>query len=126
MPLYENESQDFSRRLLLLGGLQGGLFLVLAGRLQYLQVARSDVYATLAEAIGSIFRKSQRRVGALSIAMENCWPIMTAIFKSALCPSGSVISTSRCKTWHKFSTLMQPTVIKFGAGLSAIRLLSRW
>ena len=50
MPLYENESQDFSRRLLLLGGLQGGLFLVLAGRLQYLQVARSDVYATLAEA----------------------------------------------------------------------------
>jgi penicillin-binding protein 2 len=50
MSLYEREGQDFSRRLLLLGGLQGGLFAVLAGRLQFLQIARSDVYATLAEA----------------------------------------------------------------------------
>ena len=50
MSIYDTEGQDFSRRLVLLGGLQGGLFLVLAGRLQFLQVARSDVYATLAEA----------------------------------------------------------------------------
>ena len=50
MSLYDTEGRDFSRRLLLLGGLQGGLFLVLAGRLQFLQIARSDVYATLAEA----------------------------------------------------------------------------
>ena len=50
MPLYETEGQFFSRRLLLLGGLQGGLFLLLAGRLQFLQIARSDVYSTLAEA----------------------------------------------------------------------------
>ena len=50
MSIYDTEGQDFSRRLLILGGLQAGLFLVLAGRLQFLQVARSDVYATLAEA----------------------------------------------------------------------------
>ncbi|MDB2462455.1 penicillin-binding protein 2, partial [Alphaproteobacteria bacterium] len=50
MSLYDTEGQGFSRRLLLLGGLQGGLFVVLAGRLQFLQIARSDVYATLAEA----------------------------------------------------------------------------
>ena len=50
MSLYDTEGRNFSRRLLLLGGLQGGLFLVLAGRLQFLQIARSDVYATLAEA----------------------------------------------------------------------------
>ena len=50
MSLYDTEGRDFSRRLLLLGGLQGGLFAVLAGRLQFLQIARSDVYATLAEA----------------------------------------------------------------------------
>ena len=50
MSIYDTEGQDFSRRLLILGGLQGGLFLVLAGRLQFLQVARSDVYANLAEA----------------------------------------------------------------------------
>ena len=50
MSIYDMEGQKFSRRLLLLGGLQGGLFLVLGGRLQFLQVARSDVYETLAEA----------------------------------------------------------------------------
>ena len=32
MSIYDTEGQDFSRRLVLLGGLQGGLFLVLAGR----------------------------------------------------------------------------------------------
>ena len=50
MALYDTEEQGFSRRLVLLGGLQAGLFTVLAGRLQFLQIARSDVYATLAEA----------------------------------------------------------------------------
>lgn len=50
MAMFENEGSNFSRRLVLLGGMQTALFLVLAGRLQYLQIARSDTYSTLAEA----------------------------------------------------------------------------
>lgn len=50
MSFFQNEEQEFSRRLFVLGGSQLALFAVIAGRLQYLQVARSDEYATLAEA----------------------------------------------------------------------------
>ena len=50
MALYENETGLFSRRMLVLGGAQASLFALLVGRLQYLQVMQSDVYATLAEA----------------------------------------------------------------------------
>ena len=59
MSISDTEGQNFSRRLLMLGGLQAGLFLVLAGRLQFLQVARSDVYATIDEANRvNIYQKS--------------------------------------------------------------------
>ena len=50
MALFENESGSFSRRLFTLGGMQASLFALLAGRLQYLQISKSDDYATLAEA----------------------------------------------------------------------------
>ncbi|MEK9661510.1 MAG: penicillin-binding protein 2 [Alphaproteobacteria bacterium] len=46
----DNEQQRiFSRRAMLLGGVQVGLMSVLAGRLYYLQVLQSDRYRTLAE-----------------------------------------------------------------------------
>ncbi len=50
MSLYQRDENKFSRRLLLLGASQLALFTVIAGRLQYLQVARSEEYETLAEA----------------------------------------------------------------------------
>ena len=50
MSFYQTEEQKFSRRLFVLGGTQVGLFAIIAGRLQYLQIARADEYATLAEA----------------------------------------------------------------------------
>ena len=50
MSFYQNDDHKFSRRLFLLGGSQVLLFTVIGGRLQYLQVAKSDEYATLAEA----------------------------------------------------------------------------
>lgn len=50
MSLYQKDENRFSRRLLLLGASQFALFTVIAGRLQYLQVARSEEYETLAEA----------------------------------------------------------------------------
>jgi len=52
MPLKheDNErSRAFTRRALLLGGAQGLLFSVLAGRMYYLQILESDRYAMLAE-----------------------------------------------------------------------------
>ena len=51
MPLFDNNDDGmFSRRHLILAAAQGGLFAILAGRLQYLQVAQSETYSTLAEA----------------------------------------------------------------------------
>ncbi len=44
------EEFSFSRRSLIIGAAQVGLFGVLIGRLQYLQIAQSDTYATLADA----------------------------------------------------------------------------
>ncbi|MEC7154860.1 MAG: penicillin-binding protein 2, partial [Pseudomonadota bacterium] len=46
---FEDDATTFTRRGLVLGVSQIALFSLLAGRLQYLQVARSDLYATLAE-----------------------------------------------------------------------------
>ena len=69
----------FSRRLLMLGGLQAGLFLVLAGRLQFLQVARSDVYATLAEANRVNISQISHCAGVSLTAAANYWPIMITI-----------------------------------------------
>ena len=46
---FEDDATTFTRRGLVLGVSQVALFSLLAGRLQYLQVARSDLYATLAE-----------------------------------------------------------------------------
>ena len=50
MSFYQKDDNKFSRRLFLLGGSQLALFAVIGGRLQYLQVAKSDEFATLAEA----------------------------------------------------------------------------
>lgn len=50
MSLFESDDRLFSRRHLILAAAQGGLFAVLAGRLQYLQVSQSETYSTLAEA----------------------------------------------------------------------------
>ena len=44
------EEFSFSRRSLIIGAAQVGLFGVLIGSLQYLQIAQSDTYATLADA----------------------------------------------------------------------------
>lgn len=44
------EELSFSRRSLIIGAAQLGLFGVLIGRLQYLQIAQSETYATLADA----------------------------------------------------------------------------
>ncbi len=44
------EERSFSRRSLILGGAQLGLFGLLIGRLQYLQIAQRDKYTTLANA----------------------------------------------------------------------------
>ena len=46
---FEDDATTFTRRGLVLGVSQIALFSLLAGRLQYLQVSRSDLYATLAE-----------------------------------------------------------------------------
>ena len=46
----DKEDISFSRRSLIFAGAQIGLFGLLAGRLQYLQVQQSDIYATMAEA----------------------------------------------------------------------------
>ncbi|RCL85313.1 MAG: hypothetical protein DBW64_01450, partial [PS1 clade bacterium] len=46
---YETDTQIFSRRAMILGLSQFGLFGLLAGRLQYLQVTQSDQYDILAE-----------------------------------------------------------------------------
>ena len=46
---FEDDATTFTRRGLVLGVSQVALFSLLAGRLQYLQVARSDLYVTLAE-----------------------------------------------------------------------------
>lgn len=50
MALFDSDEGKFSRRHLLLAAAQGGLFAVLAGRLQYLQVSQAETYSTLAEA----------------------------------------------------------------------------
>lgn len=50
MALFETDDRLFARRHLILAAAQGGLFAVLAGRLQYLQIAQSETYSTLAEA----------------------------------------------------------------------------
>ncbi|MDZ4328469.1 MAG: penicillin-binding protein 2 [Pseudomonas sp.] len=44
-----NRYQTFTRRAALLGGIQGVAFVVLAGRMYYLQVLKSDQYTMLAE-----------------------------------------------------------------------------
>ena len=46
---FDEDATTFTRRGLVLGVSQIALFSLLAGRLQYLQVMRSDLYATLAE-----------------------------------------------------------------------------
>jgi len=46
----DKEDISFSRRSLIFAGAQLGLFGLLAGRLQYLQVQQSDIYSTMAEA----------------------------------------------------------------------------
>ena len=50
MARYETENNVFSRRLLLLGVAQAAFYAVLVGRLQYLQISRSEEFETLAEA----------------------------------------------------------------------------
>jgi penicillin-binding protein 2 len=47
---YESDGTRYSRRMLMLGVAQGAFYTVLVGRLQYLQIARADDYATMAEA----------------------------------------------------------------------------
>ena len=46
----EKDEIDFSRRHLLVGGGQAAVFTILLARLQYLQIAQSDVYSTLSDA----------------------------------------------------------------------------
>ena len=50
MALFDSDDGLFSRRHLILAAAQGGLFALLAGRLQYLQVSQSETYSTLADA----------------------------------------------------------------------------
>jgi penicillin-binding protein 2 len=47
---HRTEKQSFSRRSLVLGGVQIGLFAGLMGRLQYLQISQAEAYTTLANA----------------------------------------------------------------------------
>ncbi len=52
MPIHHEDNEryrSFTRRALLVGGAQAGLFAVLAGRMYYLQVIEAERYATLAE-----------------------------------------------------------------------------
>ncbi len=49
MPRENDKQRIFSRRALILGGLQGAAFSVLAGRLFYLQFMKADEYKTQAE-----------------------------------------------------------------------------
>ncbi|MDX2112430.1 MAG: penicillin-binding protein 2 [Alphaproteobacteria bacterium] len=49
MPRENDKQRIFSRRALILGGLQGAAFSILAGRLFYLQFMRADEYKTQAE-----------------------------------------------------------------------------
>ena len=50
MAVYRTEKNSFSRRNLVLGGVQIGLFAGLIGRLQYLQISQAEAYTTLANA----------------------------------------------------------------------------
>lgn len=50
MSLFDSDDKAFSRRHLILVAAQGGLFAILVGRLQYLQVSQSETFSTLAEA----------------------------------------------------------------------------
>ena len=75
----DKEDISFSRRSLIFAGAQIGLFGLLAGRLQYLQVQQSDIYATMADPIGSMSILSPRRAGVLLTAMVCRWLKMIAI-----------------------------------------------
>ena len=91
MSIYDTEGQDFSRRLLMLGGLQAGLFLVLLVAYNFCKWHVQMSMPHWQKPIVLIFLKYRHCAGVSPTAAANCWPVMTAICKSEWCRSRSPI-----------------------------------